>query len=166
MDLAIPAFGYSEETSLSGGQVRSAAHISIDRRYRLIRRWKTTDASAHDGARLREGLLDRSNTGSAVWADTAYRSAANAHFMERHGFTSKVHHKKPPHRDMPVQTKRSNAGKSVIRSRVEHAFADQKSRMGLFVRTVGIKRAEMKIGLANLVCNIRRYLYLKRVNPT
>lgn len=67
---------------------------------------------------------------------------------------------------MPVQTRRSNTGKSVIRSRVEHIFADQKSRMGLFVRTVGIKRAEMKIGLANLVYNIRRFLYLKRVNAT
>ena len=153
MDLAIPAFGYKN-------------HISIDRRYRLIRRWKATDASAHDGARLREGLLDRSNTGSAVWADTAYRSAANEQYMERHGFTSKVHHKKPPHRDVPVHTKRANAGKSVIRSRVEHVFADQKSRMGLFVRTVGIKRAEMKIGLANLVYNIRRYLYLERIRTT
>ena len=153
MDLAIPAFGYK-------------SHISIDRRFRLIRRWKTTDASAHDGARLREGLLDRSNTGSAVWADTAYRSAANECFMERHGFVSNVHHKKPPHRDMPPRTRRSNAGKSVIRSRVEHVFADQKSRMGLFVRTVGIKRAEMKIGLANLVYNIRRFLYLERVNAT
>jgi len=116
MDLAIPAFGYKN-------------HISIDRRFRLIRCWKTTDASAHDGARLREGLLDRSNTGSNVWADTAYRSAANEHFMERYGFVSRVHHKKPPHRDMPIRTRRSNAGKSVIRSRVEHVFADQKSCM-------------------------------------
>jgi hypothetical protein len=101
-------------------------------------------------------LLDPSNTGSA----------ANEHFMERRGFVSKVHHKKPPHRDMPVRTKRSNAGKSVIQSRVEHVFADQKSRMGLFVRTVGIRRAEMKIGLANLVYNIRRYLYLERIKAT
>lgn len=77
-----------------------------------------------------------------------------------------IHHKKPPHRDIPVQTKHSNAGKSVIRSRVEHVFADQKSRMGLLVRSVGIKRAEMKIGLASLVYNVRRYLYLKRVNAT
>lgn len=153
MDLAIPAFGYKN-------------HISIDRRFRLIRCWKATDASAHDGARLREGLLDSSNTGSNVWADTAYRSRANERFMERYGFVSRVHHKKPPHRDMPPRTRRSNAGKSVIRSRVEHVFADQKSRMGLFVRTVGIKRAEMKIGLANLVYNIRRFLYLERVNAT
>ena len=44
IDLAIPAFGYK-------------SHISIDRRFRRIRRWKATDASAHDGARLREGLI-------------------------------------------------------------------------------------------------------------
>lgn len=57
-EFAIPAFGYK-------------SHISIDRCFRLLRRWKATDASAHDGARLREGLLDRSNTGSAVWVDPA-----------------------------------------------------------------------------------------------
>jgi|GEM_PF-1771262 len=45
--------------------------------------------------------------------------------MERHGFVWNVHHKKPPHRDMPPRTRRSNAGKSVIRSSVEHVFADQ-----------------------------------------
>ncbi|PAL21481.1 IS5 family transposase [Sphingopyxis sp. GW247-27LB] len=153
MDLAIPAFGYKN-------------HISINRRFRLIRCWKATDASAHGGAHLREGLLDRSNTGSDVWADTAYRPRANERFMERYGFVSRVHHKKPPHRDMPPRTRRSNARKSVIRSRVEHVFADQKSRMGLFVRTDGIKRAETKIGLANLVYNIRRFLYLERINAT
>lgn len=61
--------------------------------------------------------------------------------MERHGFVSKVHHKKPPHRDMPTRTRRSNAGKSVIRSRVEHvegskncvlrAFRADHSRQGV-----------------------------------
>jgi len=41
-DLAIPFFSYK-------------SHISIDRKFRLIRKWKTTDAAASDGARLREG---------------------------------------------------------------------------------------------------------------
>ena len=34
------------------------------------------DAASADGSRLREGLVVR-NTSSQVWADTAYRSAAN-----------------------------------------------------------------------------------------
>ncbi|MBS1035221.1 IS5 family transposase [Gluconobacter cerinus] len=150
-DLAIPFCGYK-------------SHISIDRKFRLIRKWKTTDAAASDGARLREGLLDKNNTSSTVWADTAYRSKANEDFMEKQGFVSKVHRKKPHLRPMPRHIQRSNAGKSVIRSRVEHVFADQKSQTGLFVRTVGLTRATMRIGLANIVYNMRRFLFLERIN--
>ncbi|OAJ66207.1 transposase [Gluconobacter cerinus] len=150
-DLAIPFFGCK-------------SHISIDRKFRLIRKWKATDAAASDGARLREGLLDRSNTASDIWADTAYRSKANEAFMEKQGFVSRVHRKKPHLKPMPCHIQRSNAGKSVIRSRVEHIFADQKSQMGLFIRTVGITRATMKIGLANIVYNIRPFLFLKRIS--
>ena len=58
-DLAVPAFGYKN-------------HVSIDRRHRLIRRWTTTDAAAHDGARLGD-LIDPENTASAVWAELAER---------------------------------------------------------------------------------------------
>ncbi|BAK82470.1 IS5 family transposase [Komagataeibacter medellinensis] len=150
-DLAIPFFGYK-------------SHISIDRKFRLIRKWKATDAAASDGARLREGLLDKTNTASSVWADTAYRSKANEDFMDKEGFVSKVHRKKPHLKPMPRHIQRSNAGKSVIRSRVEHVFADQKSQTGLFVRTVGITRATMRIGLANIVYNMRRFLFLERLN--
>ena len=74
--------------------------------------------------------------------------------MEKHGFVSKVHRKKPHLKPMPRHIQESNAGKSVIRSRVEHVFADQKSQTGLFIRTVGITRATMRIGLANIVYNI------------
>ncbi|MCP1203675.1 IS5 family transposase [Acetobacter oryzoeni] len=150
-DLAIPFFGYK-------------SHVSIDRKFRLIRKWKTTDAAVSDGARLREDLLDKTNTASTVWADTAYRSKANEDFMEKEGFVSKVHTKKPHLKPMPRHIQRSNAGKSVIRSRVEHVFADQKSQTGLFVRTVGITRATMRIGLANIVYNMRRFLFLEKLN--
>ncbi|MEN3177633.1 IS5 family transposase [Gluconobacter sp. OJA] len=137
-DLANPFFGYK-------------SHISIDRKFRFIRKWKTTHAAASDGARLREGLLDKTNTASTVWANTTYRSKANEDFMGKEGFVSKAHRKKPHLKPMPLHIQRSNAGKSVIRSRVEHVFADQKSQTGLFIRTVGITRATMRIGLANIV---------------
>jgi hypothetical protein len=41
-------------------------------------------------------------------------------------------------------------------------FAEQKARMGLFVRTIGIARATTKIGLANLLYNMRRLIWLER----
>ena len=149
LDLAIPVFGYQN-------------HISIDCEFGLIRRWSATDAAACEGARLREGLLGTTNTASGVWADTAYRSKANEEFMEKNGFVSRVHRKKPKGRVMPEATRRANNAKSKIRSTVEHVFAAQKDRMDLFIRTIGIARATTKIGLANLVYNIKRLLFLRR----
>jgi hypothetical protein len=35
--------------------------------------------------------------------------------------------------------------------------------MGLFIRTIGTARAKTKIGLASLVCNIKRLLFLRRI---
>ena len=149
VDIAIPTFGYQN-------------HIAIDRRFGLIRRWLATDAAAYEGAKLREGLLDKINTARTVWADTAYRSAANETFLEKTGFVSRIHRKKPKGRPMPEVTRRANSLKSKVRSRVEHVFAEQKSRMGLFVRTIGIARATAKIGLGNFVYNMKRLIFLKQ----
>ena len=121
-----------------------------------------TDAAAYEGKLLREGLLDRTNTAGAVWGDTAYRSKANETFMAAHGFRSEVHRKKPKGKPMPERTRRANGRKSKVRACVEHVFADQKSRMGLFIRTLGLARARTKIALANLTYNIRRLVVLER----
>ncbi len=84
--------------------------------------------------------------------------------MEKQGFVSKVHREKPHLNPVPQHIQKSNAGKSVIRSRVEHVFAEQKSQTGLVVRTVGIARATMKIRLASIIYNMRRFLVLQRIN--
>src|SRR5262249_52152105 len=98
-DLAIPLFGYQN-------------HVSIDRRFGFIRRWAATDAAAYEGRRLRQGLLDKSNTASGVWADTAYRSAANETFLNKNGFVSHVHRKKPKGRAMHETMRRAHNAKT------------------------------------------------------
>jgi IS5 family transposase len=147
VDLAIPAFGYKN-------------HVSIDRAHGLIRKWTATHAAAHDGARL-EDVLDRTNTASEVYADTAYRSAKNEEMLSRRGFVSRIHRKKPKGKPMPERTRIANAQKSKARSAVEHVFAHQKGLMGLIVRTIGLQRARLKIGLANLAYNMRRFVFLR-----
>jgi transposase, IS5 family len=148
VDLAIPEFGYQN-------------HISADRRHRLIRRWLVTDAAAHAGARLAD-LLDPGNTASDVWADTGYRSRKNETLLRQRMLVSHLHRRKPAGRPMPVRTAGANGKKSMVRAHIEHIFAEQKHRMGLFVRTIGLARATTKIGLANLVHNMRRLLWLQR----
>jgi len=61
-----------------------------------------------------------------------------------------------------TKARHQDDGKSIIRSLVEHVFADQKSQTGLFIRTVGITRTTMRIGVANIVYNMRCCLFLKR----
>jgi IS5 family transposase len=40
-------------------------------------------------------------------------------------------------------------------------FASQKHCFGLFVRTIGLARAQTKIGLANLAYNLKRFLWIE-----
>lgn len=134
-DIAVPAFGYKN-------------HASIDRRHGFIRGWNVTGASAWDGAQLRN-VLDKNNTGSTVWADTAYRSKKNETWLDKNGYVSDIHHKKPKGRPMSEAMARANGRRSKIHAFVEHVFAQQKTRMGLFVRTIGIARARTKIGMAD-----------------
>jgi IS5 family transposase len=148
VDLAIPLFGYQN-------------HISADRWHRLIRKWQVSDAAAHAGARLKD-LLDPANTASDVWADSAYRSRKNEELLQVRLLVSRIHRKKPGDRPMPTRTAKANVKKSKVRAHIEHVFAEQKARMGLFVRTIGLVRATTKIGLANLVYNMRRLLWLER----
>jgi len=153
IDIAIPSFGYK-------------SHISIDLRHGIIRRGIVTDAAAHDGARLREGLIDLNNTASHVWADTAYRSAENEAFLVRIGKVSRIHRKKPKGKPMPRRTARANAAKSAVRARVEHPFAHQKGVMGLVIRTIGRARAEAAVMLSNMAYNMKRWGWLNRRNAS
>ena len=89
-------------------------------------------------------VVKRPNTGSTVWADTAYGSKKNEAWLDKNGFVSDIHQKKPKGRPMSEATARANGRRSKIRSHIEHVFAHQKAGMGLFVRTIGIARATMK----------------------
>ena len=120
--IATPVFGYK-------------SHIAIDRRYGFIRASAVTAASAADGRMLRH-LVTTDNTSSEVWADSAYRSRKNEKWLASKGLTSRVHHRKPAGKPMPVATARANARKSSVRARIEHVFAHQKNRFGLFIRTI------------------------------
>lgn len=85
-----------------------------------------------------------------MWAETAYRLKANEALIGTQGVVLRVHRKKPDPKAMPRHIPRSNFGKSVIWSHVEHVFAGQKSQTSLFVQAAGIAQTTMRIGLANI----------------
>jgi transposase, IS5 family len=146
--IATPVFGYK-------------SHIAIDRRYGFIRESAVTSASDADGRQLRH-LVTTENTSSEVWADSAYRSQKNEKWLAGKMLTSRIHRRKPAGKPMPRATARANAKKSSIRARVEHVFAHQKTRFGLFIRTIGLARAEANLTLANLAYNFDRLVFHER----
>ena len=156
IDIAIPSFGYKN-------------HIAIDQRFGFIRKAVITHGARHDGSQLRE-VVTTDNTASDVWADTAYRSKKNEAWLKSKSRVSRIHRKKPKpvlSACKPVEggkprseaLRAANRVKSRIRATVEHVFAQQKSHMGLFIRTIGVKRAEAKIMLVNLAYNMKRLIF-------
>ena len=148
IDIAVPSIGYKSS-------------IAICRRYGFIRRGKATDGVRFDGRMLRD-VVTNDNTASDVWADTACRSRSNEAWLKSIGRVGHVHRKKPTGKPMPARTARANAVKSTVRARIEHVFARQKDQMALFIRTIGIARAETKIGLANLAYDMDRLVFHER----
>jgi IS5 family transposase len=146
-EIAVPMFGYKN-------------HLGVDRAHGFIRRFVVTDAARHDGAQL-GAVLDPANTGSGVWADTAYRSKANLDLLDRRGLRPEFQRAKPRGRPMPAHIARGNATRARVRSRVEHVFAAEKRRMGLVVRCIGLGRATARITLANLAYNMRRLVWIE-----
>lgn len=147
VEIAVPIFGCK-------------SHVGIDRRHGLIRTWTVTHAAAHDGGQL-ASLLDTENTASGVWADTAYRSAANLAALARRAMVPHLQRPKPRGKPMPPHVRRGNATRGRVRAAVEHVFACQKQRLRLVVRTVGIARAKTRLGLANLAYNLLRFTWLE-----
>ena len=146
--IATPVFGYK-------------SHISIDRRFGFIRQAMVTSAAAPDGRQLKN-VVTTDNLSSEVWADSGYRSQSNEKWLAGRMLTSRIHRRKPAGKPMPQATARANAKKSTIRAAVEHVFAHQKMRFGLFIRTIGLARAETKLTLANLAYNFDRLIFHER----
>ena len=138
-------------------------HIGVDAKHKLIRRYAETDASVHDSQKL-DAVLDRSNTGKDVWADSAYRSAEIEAKLKAQGYKSRIHARAARNRPLTQRAQSANTTRSSVRARVEHVFGHQENSMaGKIVRTIGMARARVKIGMMNLVYNMRRLVQLERV---
>jgi IS5 family transposase len=134
-------------------------HVDVDVKHKLIRAYVVTPANVHDSQALQD-VLDPDNTNQSVWADSAYSSAEIEERLADQGIKNCIHRKS--YRDHPLSEcqRRCNTKKSRIRARVEHVFAQIDRMVGRWIRCIGQRRAAAKIGILNLVYNMRRYAFL------
>jgi IS5 family transposase len=135
-------------------------HESVDVKHKLIRAYTITSAEVHD-SRVYEELLTP-NDSVEEYADSAYRSEAR---MDKRILDEKIpRFQEKGTRGHPLtdEQKSANRERSRVRSRVEHVFGAKVMRAGnMIVRTIGLARAKVKLGLRNLVYNLERYAMLK-----
>jgi IS5 family transposase len=138
-------------------------HVNADAKHKLIRQYDVTDASVHDSQKL-DGLLNQANTSADVYADTAYRSAETEAKLNLRRLRSHIHQRASRNHPLSKAQENANRRKSKVRARIEHVFgAQQTSPGGRIIRTIGIARARVKIGLQNLAYNIRRLVTLEKM---
>ena len=134
-------------------------HINADQGNKLVQSYAVTAASVHD-SEVFEVLLDQSEDDAgekrAIYADSAYRSAEKESVLQEMKIESQICEKGTKSAPLSAAKKDSNHAKSKIRSRVEHVFGAQAQMGGHIVRTVGLLRARVKIGMMNLVYNMVR----------
>lgn len=141
-------------------------HVNADARHKLIRDYTVSDASVHDSQKLEE-LLNKANTSNDVYADSAYRSAETERHLKARGLRSRIHKRGRRNRPLTEAEVAANTAKSKVRARIEHVFGAQENAPGgRLVRTIGIVRAKIKIGLQNLAYNIRRLVSLEQTAAT
>jgi transposase, IS5 family len=138
-------------------------HIKTDAGTNLITNYVVTSANVHDSVPFAE-LLDESDQGKTLHADSAYKSSESDKLLATFGIDNQVHEKGNRGAALTETQRRHNWQKSKIRALVEHVFGFMENSMnGICLRTIGMKRAKCVIGLTNLVYNFCRYAQLVRL---
>lgn len=137
-------------------------HIKIDRKTKIIRKYKTTDASVHDSQVL-EDLLNKHDAHHELYADSAYSGEPIKQMLKRKKIKNRIHEKGYRGKPLTDKQQEKNRIKSKSRARVEHIFGFLKNIMkGGQSRSIGIERNDGIVGLMNLTYNMCRYIQLTR----
>lgn len=133
---------------------------STGRRFRLFRRLTVTDTSRRNGG-YPPKLLNLNAFDSPVWADSACRSQTNeaaSAAAGRPAWCISASRKGGGCRDrtsVPTTPARPCDPPS-------STCSPNKERMALFIRTIGLDRATVKIGVAHLAYDFRRLIWPQR----
>ncbi len=116
-------------------------HVKVGVKSKLIDEFQVTPANVHDSQVLEE-LLDETDAGQPLWADSAYSSDEIRKVLRQKKVGCRIHKKGSRHVTLSPKQMEANRFKSRTRSRVEHVFASMRNRVnGLTVRYIGLMRS-------------------------
>jgi len=124
-----------------------------------------SDAAEHDSRHFNR-LLERGNTGRAVYADRGYASARRERTLAEAGYSPEIQRKAQPGKPLGVRQLRRNQRIARTRARVEHVFAAIPHATGAGIRCIGRARAELQLTVAAAAYNLRRLAHLREAGVT
>ncbi len=138
-------------------------HVKVDKKTKLIETFIVTSASVHDSQAV-GALLTEKDKDQELYADSAYTGEEQEKIYKDKEVIPQVNEKGYRNKPLTEEQKINNKEKSKIRARVEHVFGFVENSMhGSFIRTIGMLRAQAKIGLMNITYNIFRFVQLNTV---
>ena len=124
--------------------------IKVDSKKKFIDNYNVTDAAVHESISVK-AVLSKKDKVQTLHGDSAFNGEAFEEAVKKCEMINNIHEKGYRNNPLTEQQKQSNNGKSRIRARVEHIFGYVYQRVGNpIIRTIGIVRAKVKIGLMNL----------------
>lgn len=134
-------------------------HTKADADSKLITDYRTTDAGVHDSQPMPEMITEEDRV---VYADSAYWGKPIEKALPSN-VENQICERGTRKAPLSDEQKQNNRRKSKTRCRIEHIFGFMTVSMhGRTLRSIGRKRAELNIGLTNLIYNMFRYEFLTR----
>jgi IS5 family transposase len=139
-------------------------HLKVDKESKIITDFCVTSASVHDSQCAVE-LMDELD--SEVWMDSAYTGEELMEEMMEKSPNAVLHINEKGYKNKPLtdEQRAKNRENSKTRARVEHVNGQMTMCGGLFIRSIGMWRAETAIFLKNIAYNISRFAYLTVKKP-
>jgi len=135
-------------------------HVKVDTKSKLIETYQVTPAKVHDSQPTEE-LLSDEDAGQALHGDSAYSGEPVKEIVEKKRMNNQINEQGYRNHPLTEEQKESNKIKSKTRARIEHVFGFIENSMnGSFIRTIGLKRATVVIGLMNLTYNMFRSMQI------
>jgi IS5 family transposase len=132
-------------------------HIKMDKKSKIVTKYRVTSAEVHDSQELKN-LVEKKKD-KRLYGDSAYTGEEVQKCIPKQ-VMNRIHEKGYRNRPLTKTQERDNTAKSRIRARVEHVFGAMNHFGGIAIRSIGIARAEVQIGLLNLAYNLTRYAYI------
>lgn len=134
-------------------------HAVVDLKTKMIRDYKVTTAKEHD-SQVCEEILPKGT--EAVYADSAYMGKDREETLREHHIKAHFIKRATRHKKLSEKEQKRNHRLAHTRARVEHVFGAIKQFYGDTVRYIGLERCGARVGLVNLLYNMKRFCILQK----